>query len=382
MAGGNKQMNAKLSGNILSFPVKIATAIFRGTAVAIDSAGYLVQIDNDAKMKFVGIAEESCTVAQAVADGTVAIRVRRHGIIRMTKNTTSAVTDVGKLVYAHTEHTAAADGLVGLAAACPTSTNIIGLVVRREPDSPGAATYDKNYLMVDITPAPWSAADITTHAALADQTAHSTAAISPIITTETLTNPTTTAAEFYGGLISCTYAGVTTVVLPASGIVAGTQCRIVKAHATAGALLISATTLVGAQCTGNAFIGCANNGDSVVIQNVGADSYRVVEVNQQTVLRAEAADDTLTQAEYLGGAVSLTKGSAQAVSLPASGVPVNAKCTLINNGSAHARTISATALVGGAASSNAHATCDAVGDNITVICNGDDDYTVIAEVVA
>lgn len=381
MAGGNKQMYAKLKGNILSFPVKISTAIFRGTAVAIDSAGYLVQIDDDAAMKFVGFSEEACTVAQAVADGTISIRVRRHGIIRMTKNTTSAVTDVGKLVYAHTEHTSSVDALVGLSGAT-TYDNIVGLVVRREPDTPGGEDYDNDWLMVDITPAPWSAADITTHAALADQTAHNAAAISPVMDTETVTNPTITSSEFIGGLVSCTYAGVVTPTLPSSGPDAGTMCRFVKAHGTKGALTIGAGTLVGPQCASNDFIGCPNNGDSVLIQCVGANSYRVVSVQQAIVPVAISGDATASAAEWLSGVINCSKGSAQAISLPGSGVPIGSTCILINTGSAHPRTISASALVGGAASANAHATMDAVGDSIIILCNGADDYTVIAESIA
>ncbi|KKM62952.1 hypothetical protein LCGC14_1516500, partial [marine sediment metagenome] len=213
MAGGNKQIFAKLKGNILSFPVKIATAIYRGTEVAIDSAGYLIQAGDGAAMKFVGIAEEACTVAQAVANGTVNIKVRRHAIVRMTKNTTSVVTDVSKLVYAHTTHTASVDGLVGLVGAT-TYDNIVGLVVRREPDTPGGNTYANDFLMVDITPAPWSAADISTHVALADQTAHTADAIAPVLDTETITSPVITSAEFIGGLVLCTYAGVVTPALP------------------------------------------------------------------------------------------------------------------------------------------------------------------------
>ncbi len=381
MAGGKKQIFAKLKGNILSFPVKIATAIWSGTEVAIDSAGYLIQAGDGAAMKCVGMAEESCTVAQAVADGTINIRVRRHGIFRMTKRTTSAVTDVGKLVYAHTTHTSAVDSLVGLVAST-TYDNIVGLVVRREPDTPGGSTYANNWLMVDITPAPWSAADITTHVALADQTAHTADAIAPVLDTETVTNPTITSAEFIGGQVLCTYAGVVTPTLPASGPDAGTLCLFVKGNSTIGALTIGAGTLVGQQCAANYFVGCANLGDSVLIQNVGANSYRVVAVSQAIVAADFATDATISAAQWLGGLVNCSQGSAQAVQLPASGVPVGSTCILINTGSAHARTYAATALVGGGASGNTHATADAVGDSVIALCNANDDYTIIAEAIA
>jgi hypothetical protein len=154
MAGGNKgqAMQAKLRGDILSFPVKIATAIYRGTMVGIDGTGYLVQMSDLGAITFAGIAEEGCTAAEAVADGTVSVRVRRRGIFRMTKNTTSAVTDVGCIAYAHTGHSASVNELVGLAAVC-TYDNAIGLIVRREPDTPNGSAYTLNYLMVEIVPA-------------------------------------------------------------------------------------------------------------------------------------------------------------------------------------------------------------------------------------
>ena len=297
MAGGNVQMNVKLKGNILAFPVKISTAIFRGSSVGIDSAGYLIQMDDDAAVKFVGIAEEACTVAQAVADGTINIRVRRHGIVRMTKNTTSAVTDVGKLVYAHTEHTASVQELVGLAGAC-TEDNIIGLVVRREPDTPGGTAYTNDWLMVDITPAPWSAADITTHAALADQTAHTLDGIAPATyAAEAGASPQTlTAAQFEDTLVHITTAGVMALTLPATGIAAGTICRIVKTG-TIGLLTMGATTLIGKQCNGNFFYGCEHIGDSVDVLCIAADSYVVLNVNQKRPILAKGAGaQTLTDA--------------------------------------------------------------------------------------
>ena len=172
------------------------------------------------------------------------------------------------------------------------------------------------------------------------------------------------------------------ISLPATGPNAGTLCLFVKGHATAGALTIDATTLVGQQCASNAFIGCANLGDSVLIQCVGADSYRVVAVSQAIVPVAFATDATVSAAQWLSGSINCSKNGAQAVQLPASGIPVGSTCIFINTGSAAARTYAATALVGGAASGNAHAAADAVGDSIIILCNGADDYTVIAESIA
>lgn len=381
MAGGNvgNGSQAKLRGDILSFVVKTATAIFRGCPVAIDATGYLVMAADSAAMKFVGMSEEGCTAEQATAGAK--IRVRRHGIFRMTKNGDTAATDVGKIAYAHTAQTSSVDALVDLAAAC-TYDNAVGLIVRREPDTPGGATYTKKYLMVDITPAPWSAADIVAHAALADQTAHVDAGIAPSLTAETATNPTTTAAEFNGRLITCAYAGATTIVLPTTGVLAGTQCRIVKAHATAGPLLISAGTLVGPQCASNAFIGCPHLGDSVVIQCVGANSYRIVSLNQQSIVTDYSGDNpTITASAFIGGLVTLSNNGATstATTLPASGVPVGLCCKIIKVGSAGDVKVTATTLVGKGTSENVMAGQDAVTDTIEVQCVGDDSYRVIGQ---
>jgi hypothetical protein len=136
MAGGNKgdQLQAKLKGDILSFPVKIATAIYRGCMVAIDTAtGYLVQCDDSATQIFVGIAEESCTAAQAVASGTVSIRVRRRGIFKLKLETAAAIpTYAGKLVYAAVANTGSVDELVDIATAV-TNHCLIGRVVKHGP---------------------------------------------------------------------------------------------------------------------------------------------------------------------------------------------------------------------------------------------------------
>lgn len=382
MAGGNVGigMVAKLKGDILSFPVKIATLILRGTPVAIDSAGYLIEAADSAAMKFVGIAEEGCTVADAVADGTISLRVRRHGIFRMTKNTTSAVTDVGKLAYAHTAQTASVDALVALAAVT-TYDNAVGLIVRREPDEPGGAAFTKNYLMVDITPSPWSAADITTHAALADQTAHTEDGIAPVVDTEAGASPTITVAEFIGRTVLCSAAGASAVTLPtAAGITAGTICRFIKTGSV-GAFTVAGGTLVGQQCASNVFYGCSNIGDSVDVQAVGTNSFRIVNVSQQVIETTYSGDDpTVTAAAFLGGLVTLSQAGATstATTLPASGVPVGTRCRFRKTGSAGSVKLTATALVGAGTTANVVTTCDAQYDVCVVECIGDDDYQVVS----
>ncbi len=383
MAGGNKQVYAKLKGNILSFPVKIATAIFRGTQVAIDSAGYLVQIDDDAAMKFVGISEEACTVAQAVADGTINIRVRRHGIFRMTKNTTSAVTDVGKLVYAHTEHTASVDALVGLAGAT-TYDNIVGLVVRREPDTPGGTDYDEDWLMVDITPAPWSAADITTHAALADQTAHTLDGIAPATyTAEAGASPQTlTAAQFEDTLVHITTNGVMALTLPTTGVAAGTICRIVKTGSV-GQLTVIAGTLIGHQTDSNTFSGCDEVGDSVDVLCIAANSYVILNVNQyspdiQYAEEAGSDPETVSSLEFNTGLIHLTTVGTMTFTLPTTGVHPGSVCRIVKTGAVGLTDIIAGTLIGRQTISNVFYGCYNVGDSVEVLCIGDDSYVILS----
>lgn len=382
MAGGNKQMYAKLKGNILSFPVKIATAIFRGTNVAIDSAGYLVQIDDDAAMKFVGVAEEACTVAQAVADGTINIRVRRHGIMRMTKNTTSAVTDVGKLVYAHTEHTSAVDELVGLVGAT-SNDNIVGLVVRREPDTPGGSDYDNDWLMVDITPAPWSAADISTHAALADQTAHTLDGIAPATyAAEAGGSPQTiTAAQFLDTLVHITTNGLMALTLPTTGVVAGTICRFVKTG-TVGQLTITAGTLIGHQTASDTFSGCDNVGDSVDVLCIAANDYVILNVNQYSphieyAVEAGTDPETVTALEFGHGLIHLTTAGTMVFTLPTAGVHPGSVCRIIKTGSIGLTEIVAGTLIGRQTIGNSFYGCYNVGDSVEVLCIGDDSYVIL-----
>jgi hypothetical protein len=487
MAGGNlgNAVQVKAKGDILSFPVYQSTTIYRGGPVAINiSHGFAVMAEDTANHRFVGIAEEGVDNSSG-SDGDKIVRVRRKGIFRVTKNAASAATDVGQLAFMHTAQGSSTDFLVDLAAAV-TNGVAVGLIVRREPDTPGGSAYTKKYLMVDITPAPWQSIDLTTHAALTDQTAHYDAGIAPSQTTETSTTPTITAAEYMTRNVVLTYAGTSTFTLPTSGITTGTQCRFVKGSSTAGALIITGGTLVGSGCVSNVFTGCANDGDSVVIQAVGTnsfrvvsvhqkepvinaetsatvtitaaewyggitlhtyagavavtlpasgvragtlhtfvknhvtaglltigatalvgpqcvsndfigcpnnndsvtimcvgnDSYRVVNVSQQLVESTVATSTAVTALQFVGGRVVASLGEAQAITLPASGVPVGAKCIFRRSTDASAVTISATTLIGGAASGNEHAACDAVGDTVTIMCTGDDAYLVVAEAIA
>jgi len=176
MSGGNlgNAVQTKVRGDILSFPLYRNTEVWRGTPVAIETVhGYAIEAaDTTNTQKFVGMAEEYVdTRLTPTTDGAKSVKLRRHGIFRMTKNTASAFTDVGKLFFLHTVHTASVTFKVGLAAAC-TYDVAIGLCVRREPDTPGGDTYTKNYLMIDITPTPWASLDLATYAALLASTSN------------------------------------------------------------------------------------------------------------------------------------------------------------------------------------------------------------------
>lgn len=383
MAGGNKGdgWQVKLRGNILTFLAKTNTAIYRGCKVAIDSTGYLVMATGTAAMKFVGIAEESCTQAEATAGAT--IRVRRHGVVKMVKNTATAKSDVGKLFYAHTVQGAAGvtDEVVALAGVA-SYDNPVGLCVRQEPDVPGGSVFTvKKYLMIDITPSAWAAGDVATHAALAAQDAHEAAGIGPTITTDANSAATIDAAEFYGGLVALTYAGVASFTLATSGIAAGTLCRIVKANATAGALTITGGTLTGPQCVGDVFTGCANDGDSVLIMCVSDDVFRVIDVCQQRKTSVVSGDDqTITPAQWLGGKVELSIAGAVTTNtiLPASGIPIGSQCTFVKTGTTGDVKIKGTTLEGKGVTANVVQGQDAQYDYVIIENTGVDAFQMVA----
>ncbi len=127
MAGGNigHALQAKLRGNILSFLVTTGTTIYRGCAVAIDTATGLAVVASDlANRKFVGIAEENI-----VGDGTKKVRVRRRGVFRLEKTGgTAAATEIGTVIAADVAQQAAVDQTFE---AIGTATNdcVVGIVV-------------------------------------------------------------------------------------------------------------------------------------------------------------------------------------------------------------------------------------------------------------
>ena len=478
MSGGDigNALQVRLKGDILSFPVKAAAVIYRGAPVAADSSGYAVMASDAAAMKFLGMAEEGNTAAEASSNGAVSAKVRRRGIFRM-KLTGVAITDIGLRAYAETAQGAVGgnDYAVALAASS-TYKNLVGTIVKLD-----ATTH---YCWVDIAPEYGVDMDITTHEAKVAQDAHTQNAIAPTVNAETSATPTINAAKFMGRLVTLANTTSSTFTLPSTGVTAGTVCRFVAsavstggmiitggtltgpqcasnvftgclnlgdsvdiecisanvyqvvalsqirplvgtdatgtvtltasqfnsglflckdtaggtavtlpttgvaidalcriahAHATAAMMTVTGGTLVGAQSAANVFTGCPSNGDSVLVQCVAANSYRILDVQQQRVTATVNSDTAVTAIEFLQGHVVCSKGTAQAVSLPATGVPVGTRCVIERSTNASAVTVSATAVIGGRSATNANAKADVVGDNITVECTGDDAYVVIAE---
>lgn len=125
MAGGNKGSaeQAKLRGDIISLPVAASTIIYRGTLVAIDATGGLVQAADTAGLKFVGVSEEKVDNS-AGALAALSCRIRRRGIFRMKKNAVNATTDIGQVICAKTAQTATVDEDVDLSSAVTSNVRI------------------------------------------------------------------------------------------------------------------------------------------------------------------------------------------------------------------------------------------------------------------
>ena len=150
MAGGNKAPDVKVKGDILSFPTKIAVAIQRGTMVNVNAGGYALNAGDVTAERFVGMAEEAITAAEAVANGTVKIRVRRRGIFKMTLATTSTSPSlVGDMVYVDTAPSVSVNGLVDIAANV-TNHILVGMIVKHGTDAEALAGDNSTEVWVDI----------------------------------------------------------------------------------------------------------------------------------------------------------------------------------------------------------------------------------------
>lgn len=150
MAGGNigNHMQVKLRGDIVSYKVKNAVDIFRGSMVMVDATGYALPASDAANGVFVGIAEERANNASGAA-GAIEVKVRRHGLVKLKKQSASAITDVGLLFYVHTAQSSTVDQLIALVG---TTTNDVrvGRCVGMVEDTPGSGTFADDWLLIDM----------------------------------------------------------------------------------------------------------------------------------------------------------------------------------------------------------------------------------------
>ena len=111
-------------GEIIAFPVKASTTIYKGALVAIDtSTGYAVPASDAANRIFVGVAVEKADNSSG-SSGDETVRVFRTGTFQF--NCSSAdQTWVGKKVYAVDDNTVAL-------AATTTNDVLVGVVVSYE----------------------------------------------------------------------------------------------------------------------------------------------------------------------------------------------------------------------------------------------------------
>ena len=111
-------------GEIIEFPVKASTTIYKGALVTVDtSTGYVVPASDAANRIFVGVAVEKADNSSG-SSGDKTVRVFRTGTFQF--NCSSAdQTWVGKKVYASDDNTVAL-------AATTTNDVFVGVVVSYE----------------------------------------------------------------------------------------------------------------------------------------------------------------------------------------------------------------------------------------------------------
>jgi len=111
-------------GEIIEFPVKASTTIYKGALVAIDtSTGYAVPASDAANRIFVGVAVEKADNSSG-SNGDKKVRVFRTGTFQFNCSS-AAQTWVGKKVYAVDDNTVAL-------AATTTNDVFVGVVVSYE----------------------------------------------------------------------------------------------------------------------------------------------------------------------------------------------------------------------------------------------------------
>ena len=96
---------AHKEGDVKSLPVYTGTAIYKGSLVMLNSSGYLIPGADTASCKFVGVAMEACTAAEASSSGAKWIKVYRKGVFLLGAQAI-AQSNVGDLCYIADDQTA------------------------------------------------------------------------------------------------------------------------------------------------------------------------------------------------------------------------------------------------------------------------------------
>jgi len=376
MSGGDigNALQVRLKGDILSFPVKSGAVIYRGAPVGADSSGYAVMASDAAAMKFLGMAEEGNTAAEASSNGAVSAKVRRRGIFRM-KLTGVAITDIGLRAYAETAQGAVGgnDYAVALAASS-TYKNLVGTIVKLD-----ATTH---YCWVDIAPEYGVDMDITTHTALAAQDAHYMAGISNLSWDSSSTTPAPAIADMRTRVITLSATAAAELTLPA-GVAAndGMELTILATGARVAPVTIKPTTdtIMGAAT----YLALHNRYDAIVLKyDFSATDWKVVsEWRAKTGIAETSATPTCTAAEFMRGYITNTQAVAAIdFALPASGVVPGSRCLFVNTGAAVADLpkfdIDATALIGPHCTANHCYAGNGIGDSVEIMCIADDSYVV------
>lgn len=177
MAGGHKgnQLQVKIRGNILSYPVEASSLILRGCMINVKATGFAALAGDTGSEVFAGIAEEGWTAAEAATKGTKNVRVRRRGIFKMKLSVAAAApTLVGQLVYVHTTQTASVDELVGLTANV-TNHVLVGVIVKHGTDAQGILGTSTADVWVDALGAAHTVLGDATYPQLTNLASHTAA---------------------------------------------------------------------------------------------------------------------------------------------------------------------------------------------------------------
>jgi len=146
----------------------------------------------------------------------------------------------------------------------------------------------------------------------------------------------------------------------------------VSASHTTVANLISAANGKGAALVGVEDAGAFTS--AVDVESALAELYRYMPVI------ATDADGTVAPSakEFMSGVFTVSNAGAEAITLPATGVTVGAKLTIVKTGTIGLMTMGATALIGAQCTGNFFYGCYNPGDSVTVMCLANDSYAVVA----